>query len=61
MPDVKIALTDDERRYLLELLDRTIQSAKVEEHRTRTPIYRKVVIREEELALSVMDKLRSPA
>ena len=51
-------LTDEERAFLRELLEKSLKDARVEEHRTRTPSYRASVIEREKLLESVLNKLR---
>jgi hypothetical protein len=58
MPELQVTLTDEERRYLQQLLERTLKDAQIEEHRTRTPSYREYVLHEEALANSVLAKVR---
>ncbi len=58
MPELQLTLSAEERDYLVGLLDRTLQDARVEEHRTRTPSYREHVLHDEALLVSLLGKLR---
>ena len=58
MADLQVTFTDEECQYLLDLLDRTLKEARIEEHRTRTPSYRKHVLHDEELIQRLQNKLR---
>lgn len=57
MADTTLKLTVEERAFLLELLERTLQEMRVEEHRTRTPTYREFVLKQEGTIASLMGKL----
>ena len=57
MTDTSFTLTEEERAFLSELLERTLKDARVEEHRTRTPNYREYVLQRERLITSLMEKL----
>jgi hypothetical protein len=59
MNELPVTLTVEERRYLLELLERVLKEARVEEHRTRTPVYREHVLKEEALIEGLLVKLSS--
>jgi hypothetical protein len=37
MAELQVMLSDEERKYLVSLLEQTLKDALVEEHRTRTP------------------------
>ena len=61
MADLQLTLTAEEREYLLNLLEIMLKEKRIEEHRTRTPTYRKeVVLPEEDLIASLMSKLGRP-
>jgi hypothetical protein len=60
MAETHLALTDEERDYLLELLERMQKETRVEEHRTRTPTYRQHVIRREDVIAAILGKLKVP-
>jgi hypothetical protein len=57
MSDLQVTLTADERQCLVDVLKRALKSQRIEEHRTRTPLYRENVIREEKLLGNVLTKL----
>jgi hypothetical protein len=61
MADVQVALSDEERQYLVNYLEATLKETLVEEHRTRTPSYRQDVIHREDIIRSLLQKLRRPA
>jgi hypothetical protein len=61
MNESHLNLTTEERTFLVALLERTLQTTRVEEHRTRAPTYREYVVRDEELMASVLNKLGKPA
>jgi hypothetical protein len=60
MPELKLAVSDEERQYLVSLLETTLKDTLVEEHRTRTPTYRQDVIHREEIVRALLEKLRKP-
>jgi hypothetical protein len=61
MPEIMLQLTEEERGFLAELLQRTLKDARVEEHRTRTPTYRESVLRQEAAIVSILNKLGQPS
>ncbi len=61
MPETTYKLTEAERAFLVELLQRTLKDARTEEHRTRTPTYREVVLRQEDVITAILNKLGQPA
>jgi hypothetical protein len=61
MAELQLTLTAEEREYLLALLETVLKDKRVEEHRTRTPSYRKeVVLPEENLIVTLLSKLGRP-
>jgi hypothetical protein len=60
MSELRLTLTDEERQYLLDLLEVTLKETRIEEHRTRTPSYREHVVHHEELIVGLQNKLRQP-
>ena len=48
--DTSLALTAQERDYLANLLETVLKDTRIEEHRTRTPLYRESVLRERKLS-----------
>jgi hypothetical protein len=61
MPELQLTLTDDERQYLVELLQTVLKDTQVEEHRTRKPTYRQHVLHKEELIIRLLSKLGQTA
>ena len=61
MGEVQVTLTAEERQYLVEFLEMTLKETQIEEHRTRTPIYRQHVLHQEDLIVGLLNKLRQPA
>jgi hypothetical protein len=57
MPDLQLTLTAVERQYLVDLLKTVLKDTRIEEHRTRTPLYRENVIRTEEMILDLLRRL----
>lgn len=61
MTELQLTLTAEERQYLVELLERVLRDTRVEEHRTRTPIYREAVLHQEDVIDALLNKLRPRA
>ena len=61
MQETTMTLTDLEREYLVGLLEKVLKDKRVEEHRTRTPSYRAVVLTEEDTIASLLTKLGKPS
>jgi hypothetical protein len=59
MTDLQVTLTEEEREYLLGLLDTVLKDRRIEEHRKRTPSYREHVLHQEELIQALLNKLRA--
>jgi len=59
MTETQVRLAAEEQTFLTELLERTLKSTLVEEHRTRKPSYREAVIRQERLIAGILEKLRA--
>ena len=51
MNESQLTLTDEERAFLVGLLETTLRDTRVEEHRTRTLSYREHVVHREELVI----------
>jgi hypothetical protein len=60
MTDTQVMLTNEEREQLAELLQDALKETTVEEHRTRTPTFREIVLRKERTIASVLAKLGKP-
>ena len=58
MTQLQLTLTDEECLFLKELLEVELRRMRVEEHRTRTPNYRKHVLHQEDLLRGVLDQLQ---
>lgn len=57
MPESSLNLTDEERGYLVKVLESLLKDTRVEEHRTRTPSYREFVLNQESLVEGLLGKL----
>jgi hypothetical protein len=57
MAESTVNLTDDEGKFLVELLKIALKDTQVEEHRTRTPAYRDHILRRENVISSLLRKL----
>jgi hypothetical protein len=57
---LQLPITAEEREYLVNLLETTLKQTRIEERRTRTPLYREHVLHEEELIDGLLNKLRQP-
>ena len=57
MAETQLALTAEERSFLVDLLENTMRQTRVEEHRTRTPTYRESILKQEQLMTSLLNKL----
>ena len=61
MTDLHLTLTDEERAFLAEFLQRTLKDMRIEEHRTRAPSYRERIIEREDLVNQLLHKLGAVA
>ena len=61
MTDLHLTLTDEERAFLAEFLQRTLKDMRIEEHRTRAPSYRERIIEREDLVNQLLQKLGAVA
>jgi hypothetical protein len=57
MPESSLTLSEEERRFLVGLLEVVMRDTQVEEHRTRIPSYREHILHREELIASLLHKL----
>ncbi len=57
MAEASVNLTEEERKFLVELLDIALKDTLVEEHRTRTLTYRDHILHRENLISSLLHKL----
>ena len=60
MTDVQITLTAQERDQLIDLLEVVLKETKVEEHRTRAPSFREIILEKEHAIVSLLRKLGKP-
>ena len=58
MTELQVTLTAEEREYLVNHLEEVLKETRVEEHRTRTPSYRTHVLRQEDVIVGLLNKLR---
>jgi hypothetical protein len=61
MVESSLALTGEERDYLVKVLETMLKDTRVEEHRTRTPSYREFVLNQEQLIEGLLSKLSASA
>jgi hypothetical protein len=61
MAEVMLSLSSEEREYLVGLLETTLRDTRIEEHRTRTPLYREHVLHQEDVIVGLLDKLKQPS
>ena len=59
MAETRIVLTQEEREYLLRILQSAIGETRVEVHRTHQPNFRTQVLAEEELQRKLISKLEA--
>jgi hypothetical protein len=60
MAELHLTLTAEERQYLVDLLQVALKDTCVEEHRTRTPLYRENVLLRETTIVNLLNKLGAP-
>jgi hypothetical protein len=60
MTPLQLTLSADERQYLVDLLNTVLKDTLVEEHRTRTPLYRENVVSKEAIIKELLKKLGQP-
>jgi len=58
MSQVNLTLTNDERDYLVRMLQKALEDVRVEVHRTHTPDFRAQVQNEEELVRGLLAKVK---
>jgi hypothetical protein len=61
MFDTPLTLTAEERQFLADLLKRELKETRIEEHRTRTPLYRESVLQHEALIVNLLNRLGQAA
>jgi hypothetical protein len=57
MAECQIAMTAEEREYLVRVLEAALKNHRIEEHRTRAPTYREQILQEEKLLEQLLIKL----
>jgi len=60
MTELQLTLTAEERQYLVDHLNIVLKDTLVEEHRTRTPLYREKVEHQESVIRELLKKLGQP-
>jgi len=60
MAEMQVTLSAEERDYLIQVLETSLKSHRVEEHRTRAPTYREKILQEEKLLAQLLTKLGQP-
>ena len=61
MAESQLALTGEERAFLVGLLETAQKETRVEEHRTRAPSYREHVVHQGEMIAALLEKLKAPS
>jgi hypothetical protein len=56
MAELPLTLTDEERRFLVGLLELVMKDTLTEEHRTRTLSYREYVLQKEDSIVRLLSK-----
>jgi hypothetical protein len=57
MAEQQLTLSDEERAFLADFLQKSLKEMRVEEHRTRTPSYREFILEREHLINGLLQKL----
>jgi hypothetical protein len=57
MAESALNLNDEERKFLVELLEIALKDTQIEEHRTRTPTYRDHILHRERMIADMLHKL----
>jgi uncharacterized protein YeaC (DUF1315 family) len=58
MADFQLNLTDEERELLMDILTSELKEKRVEEHRTDSMDFKRIVAHQEELIEQMLNKLR---
>ncbi len=61
MAELQLPLTAEEQEFLVGLLEIALKDTRIEEHRTRTPMYREHVLHQGRLIADLLAKLGKPA
>jgi len=59
MVEHQLTITTDERDFLVNLLQSALKEARVEEHRTRAPSFRELILKKEQAMIDLLTKLGS--
>ena len=57
MAEYQLTLSTEERDFLADLLEKMLKDTRVEEHRTRAPSYRELIVKQENLISAILAKL----
>ena len=60
MADSQLLLSDEEKTFLVGLLEVVLKDTRIEEHRTRTLSYREHILHREEVIAGLLRKLGRP-
>ena len=60
MAEYQLTLSTEERDFLADLLEKMLKDTRVEEHRTRAPSYRELIVKQENLISAILAKLGQP-
>jgi hypothetical protein len=60
MAELPLTLTEEERTFLVGLLELTLKETRIEEHRTRTLSYREHIVHREDVIAGLLAKLGPP-
>jgi hypothetical protein len=60
MPELSLTLSEEERKFLMELLQVVMKDTQLEEHRTRVLSYRDHILHREHLIAGLLSKLGTP-
>lgn len=58
MAELQLKITKEERVFLTDFFEAALKETLVEEHRTRRPTYREILMREENLITGLLSKLK---
>jgi hypothetical protein len=61
MPDTQLALSTEEKTFLVDFLQAVLRDTRIEEHRTRTPSFREHIVQKEHMVEGLLTKLGQSA
>jgi hypothetical protein len=61
MTELQLTLSAAEQKFLVGLMEMTLNETRVEEHRTRKQSYRESVLEKEHMITGLLKKLEQPA